>query len=344
MDETEGSVSRSSSCRREFDGTNSSEFSVEDYDPLRVLDPARGFEESEGQECEIHMYQVRYDTRGERVSLQTGSRTEFLWQNEPSHEAALVLTRFYTPLKVLESTRLAVQSPYMKRALREVVGRYPGLNINSTGPIYMFEEPRCLFHYQDDLEEYAISTGDEDLERHVKFCLNYMSKILRAEISAYNSMMQNEAIKPGLEHRLLWMVFKPGDLLYFHAEGNDIIVRLKEFQLLKRKNIPDVWTAVAEYIGCKADTLGFDTHYITIRNYDGYKALTELETFPLYYHTKKEEIREALIRRGRKYISLCGIHYKLYKGSISCSSKLLVPPGEQIRPQTKTVCRFLSYS
>ena len=319
--------------------SESSDSSGEEVDPLRVLEKVRGAEDSEGQACEIHMYQVRYDSRGERVCLQTGSRTELVWEKEPSHEAALVVTRFYSPLKELQITRLAIQSPYIKTALRDVVGSYPGTDINSNGPIYLFDEPRCLFHYHDELEAYAIAAKEENARRHVNFCLQYMAKILRAEISAYDSMMKNEAVTPGLEHRHLWMAFKPGALLYQRYEGHDIISRLREIQRLKIKDLPDVWIVVAERIECSGDSFGFVANNVTIANYDGYKPLTELDIFPLKYHVEQERIKDNLITRGRIYVSLCGIHHKLYEGPMGSSPENSSLPGSETRKQrSATVC------
>jgi hypothetical protein len=225
----------------ESESLEASDSSDDEHGPLRLLEEINDLNEGEGEACEIQMYQVRYDSRGERICLQTGSRSELEWEREPSHEAALVVTRFYSPLKELQSTRLAIQSPHIKKALRDVVGSYPGIDINSKGPIYLFDEPRCLFHYYDALETYA-AAKDKTVQRHVKLCLQYVAKNLREEIAAYNSMMKNEAVTPGLEYKNLWMAFKPGALIYglTNVGGKNIVARLRDIQKQKRKDLPDV--------------------------------------------------------------------------------------------------------
>lgn len=67
------------------------------------------------------MYQSRIDTRGERVLLQVGAKSDFEKLRPLSHAAALVLTRFYSESKELMETSLAIRSPYLKKALREIV-------------------------------------------------------------------------------------------------------------------------------------------------------------------------------------------------------------------------------
>src|ERR1700753_3683867 len=83
----------------------------------------------EGRVCDLHTYDARTNSKGHIVYLQTG----WQYQDEPeadkTHHIALVLTRFWEG-KELERTELQVRSPYIKRAMREVIKSYPGVNIN----------------------------------------------------------------------------------------------------------------------------------------------------------------------------------------------------------------------
>jgi len=42
--------------------------------------------------------------------------------------------------------------------------------------------------------------------------------------------------------------------------------------------------------------------------------LDQLKIFPLEYHTNKEDLTASLVARGKKFVSLQGIHYKSYEG------------------------------
>jgi hypothetical protein len=44
------------------------------------------------------------------------------------------------------------------------------------------------------------------------------------------------------------------------------------------------------------------------------KKINTLDIFPLQYHEQAEKLKDALIVRGRKFISLIGIHHRNYKG------------------------------
>ena len=197
-----------------------------------------GLEESdpykdEGQKCELHTYERRFNTRGEPILLQSGCKTELGGETESSVEAALVLTRFYNISRELETTQLDIRSPHIKAALREVVGSYPEVNIQSSGPISIFGEPQCLFHYRSELEARASMLQDQIAKDHVTFCLRYLAKFLRRDILSYQKTMQDKGIIPGLEFQNPWMAFKPGALLYQKVKNVDVICRLKKF--MKRK-------------------------------------------------------------------------------------------------------------
>ena len=57
-----------------------------------------------------------------------------------------------------------------------------------------------------------------------------------------------------------------------------------------------------------------DDLYVKIRNWPGTKKITGMSAFPLDYHPCLEQIRSALMRRGKAFEALCGYHYKYYKG------------------------------
>ena len=44
------------------------------------------------------------------------------------------------------------------------------------------------------------------------------------------------------------------------------------------------------------------------------KKINTLDVFPLQYHEQAEKLKDALTARGRKFISLIGIHHRNYKG------------------------------
>lgn len=270
-----------------------------------------------GEICELHTYDSREDSRGEIVILRTGSKSEIDFEHERSPEAALVLTRYFTFLKEIYSTELEIKSPYIKAAFEEIAGSYPGVNFGSDSSMTVFDEPQCLFHYRKELKDYAETCSNPRAKEHVLFCLKYMARCLRSQISAYNTMMENNERAPGLEFRNLWMVFRPNDLLYTTEKGTGMVLRLKRMEMIEKTgkaDSHDKWTLTIERIQYDGTTFGRTHTKVNITEYHGYKALSELPVYPLQYHKEKEIIREELIIRGKRFVSLAGVHYCMYDG------------------------------
>jgi hypothetical protein len=282
------------------------------HDAFAALDD--GLYENEGANCEIHMYERRYNSRGEAILLQSGTRSEFAWATERSIEAALILTRYYSIRKDLETTVLKIKSPYIRAALKAVIRSYPGVNINSSGPILIPDDPMCLFHYRDELHTYASKIRNKKAKEHIMFLLQYMTKVLEREITSYEELMQNEDVPPGLEFRNLWMAFKPGILLYYKMNGVGQLCRLRSITKVRPFQQPEYWTLMSEVLGYDGKNLRFVQSNAKITNYDGYRPLAEFERFPLQYHEHGEGIRTAHLERGKKYITFLGIHHLIYEG------------------------------
>ena len=273
----------------------------------------------EGRKCELHTYERRFNTRGEPILLQSGRKTELGGETGSSAEAALVLIRFYDISRKLISTKLDILSPHIKATLREVVRSYPRVNIKSSGPISIFDKPRCLFHYRSELEAHASMLQDPVAKDHVAFCLRYMAKTLRREILGYQNTMQDKEVIPGLEYQDLWMAFKPGALLYQSFEDIDVICRLRAMHEMTHDLLP-FWNVKTEVLMCWGKRLEYIHHDVRISHYDGYKPLQELEIFPLEYHQQQESIKASLLQRGEKYVSLRGIHHCSYEGLADITS------------------------
>ena len=288
------------------------EASSEHNDALAALD--EDLYKNHGKKCEIHMYERRYNSRGEPILLQSGSRSDLGWPMESSTEAALVLTRYYNIKKELETTQLEIKSPYIRAALKEIIRSYPGVNINSTGPILIAGDPMCLFHYREELQGYASNTRDKNAKEHVTFLLQYLSKVLSREISSYEELMQNEEAPPGLEFQNLWMAFKPGTLLYYEDEGIDALCRLKKMVKVKPFQQPEYWEFESKIIGYNGTVMSFASVKNSIKKYDGYKPLVELGVFPFSYHKNYKNLRSTILERGRKCITFVGIHHCMYEG------------------------------
>ncbi|EPE28706.1 P-loop containing nucleoside triphosphate hydrolase [Glarea lozoyensis ATCC 20868] len=274
-----------------------------------------------GHNCEIHMYECRYNSRGERVFLQSGCRSELDEEPEDSIDAALVLTRYYSEDKKLDETTLDIRSPYIKAALEQVIGSYPGVNIHTDGPILINDDPWCLFHYRNELRGYAAKLRNKKAKEHIHFVLQYMAKVLRREIANYESLMVNNDREPGLEFQNLWMAFKPGILLYKKSGDSkdiDMICRFREMEIKKDSDTsPSYWRLKVEMLAWVGEELKYVLGRFHINKYDGYRPLTALDLYPLAYHPDTELVQRRVLARGKKYVTMFGVHHCFHDGIAS---------------------------
>lgn len=270
---------------------------------------------SDGEDCELHVYENRFDTRGEEVCLRAGTKTKFLPPKRKSHRACLVLHRHFYRQGKFWYSELEIQSRHIVEALRKVIGNYAGVDFTSKF-VTIREPPQCIFHYQDELKQHAEASGDDQLKSHMQLCLEYMEKTLHREIKMFKPLMSNVSGSFELEHRHLWMVFKPGCLVYKKRTGAEMLFRLRRIHDHKDEESEQIeeWCLSTEYIDYGGTDIGFMHYTISIKRYDGCKPLCELAAVPLDFHPEKERLRRSLSDRGRKFLSHCGIHHRFYDG------------------------------
>jgi hypothetical protein len=264
-----------------------------------------------GQKLEVRIYESRYNSAGNRVTLSAGTKRSAFSSADPERhpESAFLVTRLYDKNQKFEYTEMEVRSPHVMAALRVVIKDYPGFTFDA-GSIVIRDEPRCIFHYRDELRDYGLSLGDEIGTQHLVYFLNYMYNSLSREMLSYYTFMESSTAAPGIEHDLLWMVFKPGSLLVHTCQGIKQIRRLRSMQKLRNGS----WEVETEKIAYNGIDLGWVSNYFQISLYDGYRPLRELTIFPLEYHPNESEIYMELIERGREYILFRELSHRSYSG------------------------------
>jgi hypothetical protein len=265
----------------------------------------------------VKTYEARYNFKGDRVPLQVGKHSDLDPQPHQDHNSALVVTRFYLRNRDLDRTELTIRSPFMKNALKQVVREYPGVNFQAEN-IVIHDLPKCLFHYRTELQAYGLQLlPDSDEFAHIVLLLQHMWQRLEAQCGSYFNLMESPMISPGLEFVNLWMAYKPGDLMYMKIKGMHRVVKLKSMtrcDCLEPRCEDSAWDITFEFIADNGSQLGYVEGELSIKPYDGYRPLERLRIFPLQYHLDKDNIMEQLIVRGRKMMSLRGVHYQMYEG------------------------------
>jgi hypothetical protein len=274
-----------------------------------------GKKETTGRRCEMKTHEVRYNSKGERITLEAGIRPNGL-DRSVDDAYAFSLTRFYDRSHDLEKTQLGIRSPYVKKALQQVIVRYPGVEFHSK-VVTMDSPPKCIFHYRKELQAYGSSLENETHAEHLIFLLEHMYQTLAQETERWYNLMELKGVPPSLDFSSLWMAFRPGTHVYTQKDGIDRVLKLVS---IARCECPNPfcwqrrWSIRANEISFDGTGFGYETMCFSIYPYEGYVALDQLKIFPLEYHLRKEELAAKLVARGKKFVSLQGIHYHYYEG------------------------------
>lgn len=287
-----------------------------DEDILEPLDEVASFPDAQGKICEMHTYEARFNSKGERMYLQTGRKVEFEPESSRSDSVAMVLVREFDSKKALQGTVLEIRSPHVKAALKSIIKSYPGINFDTSTFVTLRDEPQCLFHYRKELLAHAKAMKQNHLEarNHVIFCVKYALYALRKGCRAYKSTMTGSGTALGLEFEHLWMAFKPGDYIYSKDVHTETASRLVSIERSHHEG--GAWRLLLERIEYDGQYFGHVRRAVNIFPYEGFKPLIHLRYFPVRFHPEKVRIMEQLVQRGKLYVSLHGCHYKQYQGVV----------------------------
>ena len=61
-------------------------------------------------------------------------------------------------------------------------------------------------------------------------------------------------------------------------------------------------------------TVGHVQTVIMVKHFKGTVPIRTLDVFPLKYHPDEAGLREMILKRGKKWIGLTGVHHKQYAG------------------------------
>jgi hypothetical protein len=304
--------------------------STPDPDPLDPFNFTFGSNEDNdlnppGPVCELKKFDSRYNSEGNRILLQVGARDEDDSDDEErAHDAALVLTRYFDKKRELNYTELEVRSPHIKKGLQRTIAEYPGIYFQSRF-IVIRDQPKCIFHYRKELDAYIRTLQDPVAVRHLVFALRYMQHALRPQIATFRNLIESRSPEPSLDYQNLWMVFRPGDLVYHRGhDGVDLVSRLKSMDMpctCRNPHCEDhYWLLTTTSVSFDGSNFGYVTGELHIHPYDGCMRLEQLFAFPFEYHSRKQEIAQTLEKRGERFISFRGSHHLQYDGTVATLS------------------------
>ncbi|KAI0007268.1 P-loop containing nucleoside triphosphate hydrolase protein [Xylariaceae sp. FL0662B] len=265
--------------------------------------------------CQVKEYEARYELDGKRTVKELVPNTDADLQDEGKF--ALRLYKYYMRDGKTEKVQLEIQSPYIRDALRTVIQKYPDQNF--TGNITLTGNAEhsalaCLFHYRKELREYGETLENGTAKQHVFLVVDFVEKEFRRDIRRFEANI--EATTPCAEFKDLWMLFKPGDLVY-GGQGPDQFIHKIAGVAFNPGGIGMCphWIISAKAFVHNGSTFGYTNRQLQIKAFEGYQEVLDLPLFPFQFHPDQSSVQQKLVRRGQKYCSLIGIQYHAYSGA-----------------------------
>ncbi|WQF82149.1 Putative AAA+ ATPase domain, ATPase, AAA-type, core [Colletotrichum destructivum] len=233
-------------------------------------------------------------------------------ENEETAQYAVVVRNVKSndSRKKLEADSIVIQSPWLKKALADVLDGYTGVACELDR--LEFEAPfRPFVHRWTEFRKYL---DNRDLDDTTREHLAILHDILQYEIGHSIKAFEDYVVKGVITFEHLWMMFQPGAVVLAAHKGPLSAFELDETEYMENQ--------CGKFLQLRADcvdyggkTFGRHREKINIPEFLGTKKITGLNAYPWAFHPDREALRAALIRRGSIFEELAGHHYKQYSGT-----------------------------
>ena len=260
-------------------------------------------EEVSGIRCEVKSLQLR-KKKGEIEVIEKSSKSS---PEDPYSKYALVSKQSFDENHKLSGTTLEVNSPELLAVLKEVITFYPGepLDFNTK---FTIEDPfMMLVHHLDDLRQYREKTDDTIVKMHIALLLDYLESEAGPKGDEINDMIMAGSIT----FPLLWMIFKPGDLVKEHKSDHARLFQVRRHGYGEHRaggKYFDISCSFTSFDGVRAGTAGETLRIWDRKEFFGLfsTSITSLSVFPLKYlgAPERNAIQDQMVERGRKYLEI----------------------------------------
>ena len=215
-------------------------------------------------------------------------------------------------------------------------------------------EQDLLFLYLPDIERYQISKSC--FENHEKTSREALTLLISTIKDRYKTV--SERLDPLLQankinYDLLWALFKANDRVITTCVGSGKMKCL-QYQMGEEKKTDEgveYFELQCQHLDYDGNIFGVVTESLRIVRFNGARAITSLDVYPLAFHSSPAEMTRYLVARGQKFMSLMGSHHREYDGvafrrtrddllRVSVQSKVVIT-AEQFRKTHPSYARIV---
>ncbi|EMD36702.1 hypothetical protein CERSUDRAFT_136948 [Gelatoporia subvermispora B] len=255
---------------------------------------------------------------------------------------------------------LVIKSPYLRTACKTVMQHVEGISWTAE-PLEI--RPELFITFLPQFEEYQKTlAGKRDRteeEGHVLSTVGVLIDYIRTDYAGTLARIANLTANGEITYDLLYALLVPRSILVTECPTTG---EPRAVQLISVSKSPTFYNLVCESVDAadpgmsnttndgwgspagmadvdmQADTVqqafGRVQHRMLLFPFADTVKISTLETYPIQYHPAATELRETLLRRGRKWLALKGAHHMQYNAiatqSISNNTAGLVGLGKKI--------------
>lgn len=252
----------------------------------------------------------------------------------PYKNRSIVLRKILGVDLGLRDYRLEIQSESLRKLFKEIGRPYRELNLEAV-PILIRHPFRCLFFLRDKIKELS---ADPETPLATRAELVELLSFINSEpalqnlIAMYDEMVPRRKITPALK----WTLFRPHEWIYIRYRVNNYTEHIAEHCGV----VSRIETTFNSTTGRKAYKIVYVTGHHDGSKYGLRESFTMLEsdsqelldistdnlnTIPMRFipEEERENIRLRLIKRGKRYVHLSEIPFRMmhYNGPISVTSE-----------------------
>lgn len=148
---------------------------------------------------------------------------------------------------------------------------------------------------------------------HVKVLLAYLDEDYAETKKTLYPLLESNLIT----FDLLWALFKPDTIAYTTTYGNVDEPRAFKVEYASKESSfqRGEWYSIeGRYLEYDGKSFGMGMMDVDVDFFKGARKITSLATYPLIYHKDQNAVRQQLIERGKKFVSLKGMNYRFHRG------------------------------
>jgi hypothetical protein len=148
--------------------------------------------------------------------------------------------------------------------------------------------------------------------KHLDLLVDYTETTYKPTVEHLSGLLERLEIT----YDLLWALFSPNTEVYTTCQGTGASRCVLYNHCEERAEMDGSKYTYIEgrYLNSDGKSLGEATAGIKIPIFRGTRRIEHLQAYPLQYHAEQGRVRQELVRCGRNFVSLMGIHHRQYNG------------------------------